>query len=822
VNGTLTVNKAALTVTANTPAAKTYGTLVTFAGTEFTTAGLVNADTVTSVTLTSAGAAAAATVAGSPYSIVPSAAAGTGLANYTITYVNGTLMVNAKALTVTANNASKTYGATLTFAGTEFTSSGLVNADTVTSVTLTSAGAVATATAGSYSIVPSAAVGTGLANYTITYVNGTLTVNTVVVSSFNAFESTTAAGATTVGVVIQTKIAGSVFSLDVVAISGGAQSAGFTNTVKVELIPNNGTSCLTALALPGYAALSPTITGGRSMVSFAAVPDAWRDVRVRISYPAAVPTVIFCSTDNFAIRPNSLSVSVTDTDWQTAGTARALNFSAATGGNVHKAGQPFTIRATAYNAAASITGNYAGSPVAQPIACTLPTPTCTNGTLAPGTWTASGGTVTNSTASYSEAGSFNLTLQDTTFASVDSGDGTPADCTGTGYYVCSTAISVGRFVPDHFDVTGLITPTFKTFNATDAACSAGAAPRRTFTYIGQPFGYMTPPQAIIYARNTAGTITTNYSGALWKIAGTSSSSKDCLTNPNICQFTSSWTTAGVGGNISSVVESYAYTLTPASTPNWDNASAATAAATVTPGAGASIGTGTIVISVSNTLAFLRSTTTPKALFTANITDTISVTDASEVGSPVITGNGTITTTTPLVFNGTVPGSGIDFDGGGASSGNEFRYGRLKLGNAHGSELLKLPIPIQTQYWDATIPAFVINTADNCTTLATNNNIKLTTPPAGVNAMVGGAFTSGVGSLTLSPPSTAAKVAVDLCVDLGIDPVGGTVCAAATSANLPYLEGLWAPGTSYNNDPGARATFGVYKGAHEFIYQRENY
>ncbi len=50
----------------------------------------MNGDTVTSVTLTSAGAAASATVAGSPYSIVPSAAVGTGLGNYTITYVNGT------------------------------------------------------------------------------------------------------------------------------------------------------------------------------------------------------------------------------------------------------------------------------------------------------------------------------------------------------------------------------------------------------------------------------------------------------------------------------------------------------------------------------------------------------------------------------------------------------------------------------------------------------------------------------------------------------------------------------------------------------------
>jgi len=45
-----------------------------------------------------------------------------------------------------------------------------------------------------------------------------------------------------------------------------------------------------------------------------------------------------------------------------------------------------------------------------------------------------------------------------------------------------------------------------------------------------------------------------------------------------------------------------------------------------------------------------------------------------------------------------------------------------------------------------------------------------------------------------------------------------------SAALSYLQSLWAspPGTSYQNDPTARATFGVYKGANEFIYLRENY
>jgi len=176
VEGELEITPKSLTIAAN-DRSKTYGDTVTFAGTEFTVAGLVNADTITSVTLTSAGAAA--TAASENHAIIPSAATGTGLENYEIAYVNGTLTVNPKALTITASGRTKTYGTAVTFAGTEFTVAGLVNADTVTSVTLTSDGAAASAAvAGSpYFIVPSAAAGTGLGNYTISYVNGALTVN---------------------------------------------------------------------------------------------------------------------------------------------------------------------------------------------------------------------------------------------------------------------------------------------------------------------------------------------------------------------------------------------------------------------------------------------------------------------------------------------------------------------------------------------------------------------------------------------------------------------------------------------------------------------
>ena len=174
-NGTLTVNPAPLTITAGDDS-KTYGTLKSFMGTAFTETGLVtaNGDVITDVTEISTGPPKSAPVG--TYPIVASGATVSGLSNYNINHVDGTLTVNPAILTIAAENASKIYGDTLTFSGTAFTDSGLAAGDSVTSVNLTSAGAKQSVVAGTYPIVPSAAVGSGLNNYTIIYDYGNQTV----------------------------------------------------------------------------------------------------------------------------------------------------------------------------------------------------------------------------------------------------------------------------------------------------------------------------------------------------------------------------------------------------------------------------------------------------------------------------------------------------------------------------------------------------------------------------------------------------------------------------------------------------------------------
>lgn len=167
--GELTVGRASLTVTAE-DASKTYGQAVTPSG--HTVDGLLNDDAVTGVSLASNGSVASASVG--QYVITVDGASGTGLENYDITYVDGTLTVGKAGLVIRALDGGKTYGQQGGLAGYDV--EGLLNGDTVSSADLSSAGTAATAIVGAYAITVDGATGAGLGNYDITYVDGVLTV----------------------------------------------------------------------------------------------------------------------------------------------------------------------------------------------------------------------------------------------------------------------------------------------------------------------------------------------------------------------------------------------------------------------------------------------------------------------------------------------------------------------------------------------------------------------------------------------------------------------------------------------------------------------
>jgi hypothetical protein len=149
--------------------------------TAFTSSGLQNSETIGTVTLACSGGAATAAVSGSPYTITPSAAIGGGsfnVNNYSITYNSGYLTVTPKALTVTANDASRSYGAT----NPVFTASyfGFVNPDTTN---VLSGSPYLWSPATNYfapGIYPNIIIATqgslSATNYSFNFVNGTLTI----------------------------------------------------------------------------------------------------------------------------------------------------------------------------------------------------------------------------------------------------------------------------------------------------------------------------------------------------------------------------------------------------------------------------------------------------------------------------------------------------------------------------------------------------------------------------------------------------------------------------------------------------------------------
>ncbi len=466
-----------------------------------------------------------------------------------------------------------------------------------------------------------------------------------------------------------------------------------------------------------------------------------------------------CSSDNFAIRPQAFAVTSSASNSGTGGTP------------IFRAGtDPFSLTATAGYS------GYTGIPLLN--ASLISTSLANLGSVEAVDFpAASAGASTANGFKYDEVGNFNLAqyaVYDDAFATVDSvkGECTPGFSNvpdGNGKYSCQFGSAVagpfGRFVPDHFTVVGAVSD----------ACAAGA-----FTYMGQSFALS--QAGVVEARNFADDVTANYAETY---------------APGSVTFGAEEADNGIdlGG---SLVFSAGHPFEGS------------------PLAGAWTA-GVFTLTGGATAVTFTRPAAPSGSF-EQLSIGLTVTDTDVATVPRVAG---------ADFNPGAIGGAASYKSF-AGSPLKMRFGRLKLSNAHGSELLNLPVPIQAQYWNGT--AFVPNEADNCTALASTNfalgnyqrkaGDTWTTSPTLVNT----AAIQGRWQVNLSKPSPtpAGKGSVDLCVDLGTDPVGGTVCSATASANLPYLQGLWSPGTSYNNDPKVRATFGVFKGNDEFIYLREMY
>jgi hypothetical protein len=571
---------------------------------------------------------------------------------------------------------------------------------------------------------------------------------------------------------LRTKIAGSAFDVDLVAVTSGAQFAAYTGTVSVELLDastttgtvTSGTNCdagWTSVATLAAGVTFAAADAGRKTVSLT-YADALKDARLRITDSAL--GVTGCSTDNFAVRPDTLaSVSVTHDDSRTAGTTESLQTSGitATSNPVHRAGQKFTIQATAYNAASVVTPTYSGSPTLLASA-SVPGMGSTVGSLSmTGAWTATGGTLRNDTVAYSEVGAVTARLVDTDYAVVDADDSTDAE-----RWIGPVYFDIGRFIPDHFTFAPLVDAEFS------VGCTSGGF---GFTYIGQRFDFAAQPSALVTAVAFGGTSTLNYDGTLYKIPII-----DAVPGP---------------GHLDQAATTYAAlahaSFDQTAIPNPNNTF-------VNQGLGVSLYT----VAPSGGYRFTRGA--PEGPFDADIAIAVTLTDS----------DGVTLEPSPAGFGELNVGDGIPFGNGTTTSDDfrEMRFGRLAIDNAHGSEKLALPVPLRVEYWETTGGAgFVRNLLDSCTSLAVGD-FALSgdlggppDPPADTSVFSLSAFLSGLATLTLSAPG---------------DPGQATISASLAATGKEYLQAYNPIGGNYDADPTAIATFGIASNNPRRVYQRE--
>ncbi|WP_396271077.1 DUF6701 domain-containing protein [Ideonella sp.] len=146
-----------------------------------------------------------------------------------------------------------------------------------------------------------------------------------------------------------------------------------------------------------------------------------------------------------------------------------------------------------------------------------------------------------------------------------------------------------------------------------------------------------------------------------------------------------------------------------------------------------------------------------------------------------------------------------------------RSGRLMLSNAFGSEKSPLQIPIQLQYWSG--KSWVQNSADTCTVISANSVVRAQTlnhnnsAASWTSAISSVSLAGGSGFITLGAPSGGGTGSVDLSINLGATTTDVSCLAshpASTGAGLPWLRSRQGScASTYDRDPSARATFGVY-------------
>lgn len=552
---------------------------------------------------------------------------------------------------------------------------------------------------------------------------------------------------------LYTKLAGVPFTFDVVALNGsGGIETNYvgtgSKTVTVELFDDSASPqpACSAYASPIASQTLNLVAAdaGRKTTGSFTINNAYARLRCRVR--DSVP-VYGCSTDDFTVRPVAFTgVTSSNANADAAGTSTVAT-------PAIKAGSFFNLSAatglSGYNGTPLINASllqWAGAPVGGRAA---PGVGAVSGSFSP----ASAGTASGSNFSYDEVGYFRFLAQgiyDASFA-VASGDVANGDCINTAPNDFSNTLIGGKYgckfgnsaATNHF---GRFVPDH--FAVTASAFAAGCG---TFTYMSQNFA--TPLSASIEAQNLGNARTQNYSGAFAK------------------------------GSVALQLE------------NGNSGTPISATRLTNTGAWAG---GTYSLSAS---AFNRGSSVDGPYTSLDVG--VTVTDES---SSVLLIN----------RNMDAANTSCTSDPSGTSSGTctavrlqtiDERYGRFRMANAFGSQLLPLTMMAQTEYYNGT--GWMLNADDSCSALSTAPVSPRSLTPGGSTAL-----TCGGAACTTSSTVTAGDLRLLLSAP-------GTAGYADIALDVPaWLEFAWTGATA--GDPQARATFGIYKGNQRLIYRRERY
>jgi MSHA biogenesis protein MshQ len=358
---------------------------------------------------------------------------------------------------------------------------------------------------------------------------------------------------------------------------------------------------------------------------------------------------------------------------------------------------------------------------------------------------------------------------------------------GSGQSVTNSAAGltgVGRFRPDRFVVTGRGTLA--------AGCATGTA----FSYMGQSFAIN---NIQMEARNASNVVTTNYRGSYARF------------NPAV------FANFGVGGR--------------ALDGSGTNLATRINAGSVASGSwGASSG---VLTAAFSPIAVTRASPDAPDRFAQGRLG-IAPTDPDGVAI--------LASAYDLDVDNSGGSEHFQLVGAAAAGNVDLRFGRLRLTNAIGTQLLPLNVAARTEYWNGS--SFVQNSDDGCTViprasiaLAFTAGFGLTACETAVTAS-SITVTGGSATFTLAAPGGSNTGGLLLTPQLSTVTPGSTFCPAVggtaitpTSAGLSWLLGNWDPAanpdgnanTAYDDNPSARVSFGIY-GAQpsNFIFFRENY